>query len=138
MLVRVHDESGTMLGVGKLLAGGRGILVPWRDPQAIAREVVGLLSDDAKRLALRKRAAAYGHGMAWPVVARRYAQSFERAHARGRGRFQPRDGRAPTATARPARMTVRATQDRSTGDMQALGGQDRVGNATTTPQNHTR
>ena len=37
----------------ELLADGRGILVPWRDPQAIAREVIDLLGDDAKRLALR-------------------------------------------------------------------------------------
>jgi glycosyltransferase involved in cell wall biosynthesis len=120
----------------ELLADGRGILVPWRDPQAIAREVVGLLGDDAKRLALRKRAAAYGHGMAWPAVARRYVQSFERA--RGRRRFQPRAGQAPTAPARPARMTDRATQDRSTGDRRVLERHNRTGNATTTPQNHTR
>ena len=63
----------------ELLAEGRGILVPWRDPQAIAREVVGLLDDDAKRLSLRERAAAHGRGMVWPAVARRYVESFERA-----------------------------------------------------------
>ena len=65
----------------ELLAEGRGILVPWRDPQAIAREVVGLLGDEAGRLALCERAAACGHSMMWPAVARRYAQSFERACA---------------------------------------------------------
>jgi glycosyltransferase involved in cell wall biosynthesis len=61
----------------ELLADGRGVLVPWRDPQAIAREVVDLLGDDAKRLALRKRAAAHGRDMLWPAVARRYVESFE-------------------------------------------------------------
>jgi hypothetical protein len=65
----------------ELLAEGRGILVPWRDPQAIAREVVDLLGDDAKRLALCARAAVSGQSMLWPAVARRYVQSFERARA---------------------------------------------------------
>ncbi len=84
-----------------LLAEGRGILVPWRDPEAIAREVVELLDDDAKRLALRERAAAHGRGMIWPAVARRYVESFERAgteHAdRLRTSFQ-----AKTLARRPA------------------------------------
>ena len=65
----------------ELLAEGRGILVPWRDPQAIASEVVDLLGNDVKRLALGERAAAHGRSMAWPAVARRYMQSVERARA---------------------------------------------------------
>jgi glycosyltransferase involved in cell wall biosynthesis len=69
----------------ELLADGRGILVPWRDSQTIARAVVELLSDDAKRLALCARAAAHGRSMAWPVVARRYLQSFDRACSREQG-----------------------------------------------------
>jgi glycosyltransferase involved in cell wall biosynthesis len=56
----------------ELLADGRGILVPWRDSQTIARAVVDLLSDDVKRLALCARAAAHGRSMVWPAVARRY------------------------------------------------------------------
>jgi glycosyltransferase involved in cell wall biosynthesis len=63
----------------ELLADGRGILVPWRDSQTIARAVVDLLSDEAKRLALCACAAAYGRSMVWPAVARRYMQSFDRA-----------------------------------------------------------
>jgi glycosyltransferase involved in cell wall biosynthesis len=82
----------------ELLAEGRGILVPWRNPQAIAREVVDLLSDDAKRLALCERAAAHGRSMVWPAVARRYVQSFERA--RGQRRAAPRVIRALPAHAR--------------------------------------
>jgi glycosyltransferase involved in cell wall biosynthesis len=65
----------------ELLADGRGILVPWRNSQTIARAVVDLLSDDEKRLALCARAAAHGRNMVWPVVARRYLESFERACA---------------------------------------------------------
>jgi glycosyltransferase involved in cell wall biosynthesis len=65
----------------ELLADGRGILVPWRDPAAIAEAVNGLLSDDAKRLAMRERAAALGPAMLWPRVGRDYLESFARARA---------------------------------------------------------
>ena len=66
----------------ELLADGRGILVPWRDPAAIAREVIGLLGDDAKRRALRERAAAV-RARAWSGRPSRAAtcESFERARA---------------------------------------------------------
>jgi glycosyltransferase involved in cell wall biosynthesis len=87
----------------ELLADGRGILVPWRDPEAIAREVIGLLGDDAKRRALSERATACGAEMLWPAVARSYLESFERArggHAeRRRMAFQ-----AKTLGARPAEL----------------------------------
>jgi glycosyltransferase involved in cell wall biosynthesis len=65
----------------ELLADGRGILVPWRDSQAIGREVVGLLDDPTKRIELQQRAAAFGRSMAWPIVARRYVACFEQARA---------------------------------------------------------
>jgi glycosyltransferase involved in cell wall biosynthesis len=68
----------------ELLSDGRGILVSWRDSETIARAVVDLLSDDAKRLALCARAAAHGRSMLWPAVARCYVQSFERARSRRR------------------------------------------------------
>jgi glycosyltransferase involved in cell wall biosynthesis len=82
----------------ELLADGRGILVPWRDSQTIARAVVDLLSDDEKRLALCERAAALGRSMLWPAVARCYVQSFERA--RSRRRSLPRVSRALDVHAR--------------------------------------
>ena len=76
----------------ELLADGRGILVPARDPAAIAQEVIGLLGDGPRRLAMRQRAAAWGKAMRWPAVARQYVKSFERARvdqaARLRTRFQ--------------------------------------------------
>ncbi len=65
----------------ELLADGHGILVPWRDPGAIAREVIDLLGDDGKRLAIRERAYARGRSMVWPAVARRYVECFARARA---------------------------------------------------------
>ena len=82
----------------ELLSDGRGIIVPWRDSQTIARAVVDLLSDDAKRLALCARAAAHGRSMLWPAVARCYVQSFE--GARSRRRSGPRVSRALELPAR--------------------------------------
>jgi glycosyltransferase involved in cell wall biosynthesis len=63
----------------ELLSDGRGLLVPFHDPHAIAQAVGDLLTDRALRSDVEKRAAAYGRAMAWPAVARRYIDSFERA-----------------------------------------------------------
>ena len=63
----------------ELLADGRGVLVPWRDSGAIAKEIVGLLDDPERRLGMRQRAAAHGREMLWPAVAHSYLRSFERA-----------------------------------------------------------
>lgn len=65
----------------ELLADGRGILVPWRDGEAIGREIVGLLDDAPKRIEMQQRAVTFGRAMGWPIVARRYVDSFERARA---------------------------------------------------------
>ena len=53
--------------------------MPFRDPGAIAREVLDLLDHEDKRHALCARAAAYGEGMRWPQVARAYLHAFEQA-----------------------------------------------------------
>nr|UXE44464.1 D-inositol-3-phosphate glycosyltransferase [uncultured bacterium] len=65
----------------ELLADGRGVLVPWRDPRALAREIAGLLEDDERRLAMRERARAFGKSMVWPAVARSYMETFTRARS---------------------------------------------------------
>jgi glycosyltransferase involved in cell wall biosynthesis len=65
----------------ELLDDGRGILVPWRDGEAIGREIVDLLDDAPKRIKLQQRAAAFGRAMGWPIVARRYVDCFEQARA---------------------------------------------------------
>jgi hypothetical protein len=63
----------------ELLAEGRGVLVPFRDPGAIAGQVIHLLEDETERHAMRKRAYLLGREMIWPKVARAYLQSFARA-----------------------------------------------------------
>lgn len=72
----------------ELLAGGRGRLIPFGDPQAIARQVIDLLDNEAERHAMRKRAYTFGRDMIWSQVAYGYMQSFERA--RRERRLHPR------------------------------------------------
>ncbi|MGA2643930.1 MAG: glycosyltransferase family 4 protein [Candidatus Sulfotelmatobacter sp.] len=93
--------SGTLayaLGAGKaiistpywhaaeLLADGRGALVPFEDPSAIADTAIELLDNDAAREAMRKRAYAYARHMVWNRVAQSYMQTFVRVRS---DRMQP-------------------------------------------------
>ena len=63
----------------ELLRDERGVLVPFADPSAMAREVSGLLRDDARRNAMRDRAYRLGREMVWSNTARIYMRSFELA-----------------------------------------------------------
>ncbi|HLY67230.1 MAG TPA: glycosyltransferase family 4 protein, partial [Chloroflexota bacterium] len=60
----------------EVLGGGRGLLVPVRDSQALGLAVARVLSDASFRDELRTRAYAYGHQMIWPNVARSYLDVF--------------------------------------------------------------
>jgi glycosyltransferase involved in cell wall biosynthesis len=64
----------------ELLADGRGILVPFGDASAIGAEISGLLTNDASRHAMRKRAYAASRSMTWAQTAKRYVAAFEDAH----------------------------------------------------------
>src|SRR5437773_1602944 len=68
----------------EMLADERGVLVPFRDPPALAAQVIDLLDNEAKRHAMRKRAYMFGRDMIWPQVARRYLESFARARVEKR------------------------------------------------------
>jgi len=68
----------------ELLSEGRGLLVPFRDPDALAERVIYLLENEAERHAMRKRAYMFGRAMIWPEVSRRYMESFDRARAERR------------------------------------------------------
>jgi glycosyltransferase involved in cell wall biosynthesis len=67
----------------ELLAEDRGVLVPFGDAQAIAREVMSLLGDATRRNAIRKSAYKLGREMVWSNVARLYMRSFELARLQG-------------------------------------------------------
>jgi glycosyltransferase involved in cell wall biosynthesis len=86
--------SGTLayaLGAGKaiistpywhaaeLLNDGRGTLVPFEDPDAIAASAIDLLDNDTARQAMRKSAYDYGRHMVWNRVAQSYMRTFVRA-----------------------------------------------------------
>jgi glycosyltransferase involved in cell wall biosynthesis len=110
--------SGTLaytLGAGKavvstpywyaeeVLAEDRGALVPFRDPEALAEQVIDLLDNEAKRHGMRKRAYLFGRDMVWPQVARRYMASFQRARAERR-HFAPTDFAVKPLDKRPGEL----------------------------------
>src|SRR6266542_2691423 len=85
--------SGTLayaLGAGKAivstpylhaieaLADGRGLLVPFRDPAAIAAAIGRILGDPELKHRLEERAYAYGRETAWPAVGRRHIALMQR------------------------------------------------------------
>lgn len=67
----------------ELLADDRGVLVPFADSGAIAREVIALLGDDTRRHAMRKYAYRLGREMVWSNVAQLYMRSFEESRLQG-------------------------------------------------------
>ncbi|RPI01435.1 MAG: glycosyltransferase [Ignavibacteriae bacterium] len=73
----------------EMLADKRGVLVPFRDPAALAEQVINLLGNEAERHAMRKRAYLFGRTMIWSEVAKRYMESFERARAERRNYIPP-------------------------------------------------
>ncbi|HXT68377.1 MAG TPA: glycosyltransferase family 4 protein [Vicinamibacterales bacterium] len=85
----------------EILADGRGLLVPWKDSDAIASTVIGVMGDTDRTQAMCRQARAYGRTMTWPAVARRYVESFSRAltseTSRRRSSF-----RSQTLASRPA------------------------------------
>lgn len=65
----------------ELLADGHGILVPFRDPHAIAEGVCAFLDDPLLLRSTREKAYQIGREMIWPATANRYLESFQRARA---------------------------------------------------------
>jgi len=63
----------------ELLAEGRGVLVPFRNPERIARGICALLDDPDRMAKICRDAHAAGREMIWPAVAQRYLESFQRA-----------------------------------------------------------
>lgn len=60
----------------EMLADGRGIIVPFKDSEAIATAVSSLLNDRKKLLQIEDRAYRYSRQMTWPNVARTYLELF--------------------------------------------------------------
>ena len=90
----------------ELLTNGRGVLVPFRDPGAIASAVCDLFDDPPRMRKIQREAYALGREMIWPAVAKQYLSSF--AHARADRRPLPRTAFADwTLSNRPKALPPR-------------------------------
>jgi len=65
----------------ELLKQGRGMLVPFENPAAIAAATIALLANDEAREAMRERAYLYARPMVWKRVAQSYMAAFLQARA---------------------------------------------------------
>lgn len=63
----------------ELLDEGRGVLVPFRDSEAIAEAVCELLDDPERMKRIQRQAYEVSRSTIWPAVARRYLECFDRA-----------------------------------------------------------
>jgi len=68
----------------ELLADGRGILVPFRDPHAIAEGVCAYLDAPDRLQETRETAYQLGREMIWPAVGQRFLESFQRTRTERR------------------------------------------------------
>ena len=69
----------------EMLGDGRGCLVPFKNPQALAEQVNRLLENETERHAMRIRAYEFARGMTWEKVASEYIRlaretTAERGH----------------------------------------------------------
>lgn len=62
-----------------VLSDGRGVLVPFRHPEALAQALNELLADPQRRVRVGERAYAASLPMRWPRVAAQYAALFQRS-----------------------------------------------------------
>jgi glycosyltransferase involved in cell wall biosynthesis len=67
----------------ELLADGRGITVPFRDPKALGAAINAVLSDPALRSGLESAAYAFGRSMTWPKIALGYRNAFTQSLTAG-------------------------------------------------------
>jgi glycosyltransferase involved in cell wall biosynthesis len=65
----------------EVLDKGRGVLVPFENPAAVASATIALLGDDEARQTMRQRAYLFARPMVWRKVAQSYMAAFLRARA---------------------------------------------------------
>jgi D-inositol-3-phosphate glycosyltransferase len=76
-------------GFPEVVAEGRtGLLVPPRDPQALAAACRELLDDPARRLAMSAAAPGWAAQFAWPAVADRVEAAYQRVRTTKTRRHQ--------------------------------------------------
>jgi len=87
----------------ELLDNQRGVLIPFRDAEAIESAVCSLLDDPAERQRMAHSAYEAGRAMVWPMVARSYLESFARAKSGHRASVESVLSRSSPAT-RPGKL----------------------------------
>jgi glycosyltransferase involved in cell wall biosynthesis len=90
-LEEAQISSGTLayaMGTGKavistpywyateMLAEGRGRIVPFNNPDAMAHQIIDLLNNDVDRHAMRKKAYVFSRDAIWKEVSRKYLRVF--------------------------------------------------------------
>jgi len=90
-LEEAQITSGTLayaMGTGKavistpywyateMLAEGRGRIVPFKNPDAMAEQIIDLLDNDTARHMIRKKAYTFSREAIWKEVARKYLEVF--------------------------------------------------------------
>jgi glycosyltransferase involved in cell wall biosynthesis len=60
----------------EMLAEGRGRIVPFNHPDAMAAQIIDLLNNDVDRDAMRKKAYMFSRDAVWKEVSRQYLQVF--------------------------------------------------------------
>lgn len=61
----------------ELLSGGKGVIVPFNDPEAIEKAIRRLIGNENERNVMRKNAYLLGREMIWTNVVSKYASIFE-------------------------------------------------------------
>lgn len=61
----------------ELLAEGRGRIVPFNDPEAMAAEIIGLMGDKRERESMRLRAYQHGRSMTHKEIARQHLRLMD-------------------------------------------------------------
>ncbi len=104
-LEEAQITSGTLayaMGTGKavistpywyaeeMLAEGRGCIVPFNNPGAIANQVIDLLDNDVERHAMRKKAYTFSREAIWKEVSRKYLQVFSEVQQNRKRNPRPR------------------------------------------------
>jgi glycosyltransferase involved in cell wall biosynthesis len=74
----------------EMLAEGRGRIVPFRNPDAIAEQIIGLLDNDVERHAMRKKAYTFSREAVWKEVSRKYLQVFSEVRQNRTRKPRPR------------------------------------------------
>ena len=104
-LEEAQITSGTLayaMGTGKavistpywyateMLADGRGRIVPFRNPDAMAEQIIDLLDNEIDRHAMRKQAYVFTREAVWKEVARKYLQVFSEVRQNRTQKPRPR------------------------------------------------